>query len=1141
MEIRGPKIEIRRKPVANAWKPPNNTGTPATVETETTSKPVTFAQAPPAKEHVSLYFSRTFLVGMATISVFMVLCLEILNLFSVRNRGIVAVEEENHYLWTYGPTFILTLFVALWGQLEHRAKHLMPWLAMMNEPAEAEHGILLDYITPLTMGSLVESVRRKHFLVTLTILGSLLLRALVIVSTGLLAVRQQTLVREANVTILDQFNMTRHSVAAQSIDLSTYDTGITVEALVVVFQPNLVDCIGHWWTFPTADIRRNHTITTMTSEKEVALLEQFCMVSVYGMPPRRVLIGENKITRFSNDYKTVYAIKRCKEVEIEGEDPWRIFVSLRGDLFDNTTAFSTLKCHPTYTLTRRMVRYEATPENAGTIVSVSSSVIEELRLRETPANITQNILDAMTKIMQRLGSFRGREDSFYRLMNYTDPQPALHDVRNLTHFMGSWQRTFKMAAVQVAKSIETERTNSTVAGSLSYVRNRLVVEQVALRAMESLLIVLAIISLAFCFFPFASLPTRSGFIITLASILSRSPQLFRALSGTGAMGKATLRTRLSTFRFYLVKDPSSSQVAIALQPKKTSVFQRIRTKESPSCPTNMKWWKPTGSGSVYKHSLIAITMGIVSALEGLLQHSLRNQGLASVSTEDYSRYAWLFLPTITIAIIALAYSTVDVTYRLLHPFQQLQQAKGPNIQAMRYDPLGKLTATAFVRALRARHFALAAAMFTSLLGPMLTIAASGLFTPSLASTEQTAHVEIDSWFNISSGYFNTSLYDRPFDSEITAVPDVALNQAIVFNRLAFPPGTYEGLTFPKMRLVSPTRSGKSKDGDDASLNQTTLVARVPAVRSQMNCSVLVSAENLTCNLTLNPDTFLLAHETFLSQSNGYFALTMNGWYTYPNATTGEEEVSGAYNPFSVCGDVLQHIFTAVGHRTGQLVDHVRIMHCMPYLEVVDVEASFTLPELAHSSDAARRPRIIEEIRMPPLGDLRSDQYETLDVNVDQFHVAVFDGKGGRPIEQLATPDATPEMIERMNWIHSVLLAQGLNEHYRSHAPGPGSPVNDHISAANGSLVDKSPVRLMQSAISTRILEGLLLAMLMCSVVVSCLSGPADILPKNPGSIASRMSLLADSTILRHIADMAEDSSSKQTREEFKETDSGHLD
>lgn len=55
--------------------------------------------------HVSQYFSRTFLVGMATIFVIMILALEILNMFSQRNQGIVAVDENNHYLWTYGPTF----------------------------------------------------------------------------------------------------------------------------------------------------------------------------------------------------------------------------------------------------------------------------------------------------------------------------------------------------------------------------------------------------------------------------------------------------------------------------------------------------------------------------------------------------------------------------------------------------------------------------------------------------------------------------------------------------------------------------------------------------------------------------------------------------------------------------------------------------------------------------------------------------------------------------------------------------------------------------------------------------------------------------------------------------------------------------
>lgn len=122
---------------------------------------------------------------------------------------------------------VLTLFVALWGQLEHRAKHLMPWLAMMNGPVEAREGILLDYITPLTISSLYHSAKRKHFLVTLAILGGLTLRFLVIVSTGLLSVVQQTMVREVNVTTIDRFNLTKEWDRGSPLDPGLTIWGIT--------------------------------------------------------------------------------------------------------------------------------------------------------------------------------------------------------------------------------------------------------------------------------------------------------------------------------------------------------------------------------------------------------------------------------------------------------------------------------------------------------------------------------------------------------------------------------------------------------------------------------------------------------------------------------------------------------------------------------------------------------------------------------------------------------------------------------------------------------------------------------------------------------------------------------------------------
>ncbi|OLN83449.1 hypothetical protein CCHL11_03050 [Colletotrichum chlorophyti] len=80
---------------------------------------------------------------------------------------------------------------------------------------------------------------------------------------------------------------------------------------------------------------------------------------------------------------------------------------------------------------------------------------------------------------------------------------------------------------------------------------------------------------------------------------------------------------------------------------------------------------------------MATSPAVIATLEVLLQHSLRNKGIADVSTEGYVKYGWLFVPTIAMAALALAYNAVDTTNRLLPPFQQLQRAQEANVVAMK--------------------------------------------------------------------------------------------------------------------------------------------------------------------------------------------------------------------------------------------------------------------------------------------------------------------------------------------------------------------------------------------------------------------------------------------------------------------------
>lgn len=60
---------------------------------------------------------------------------------------------------------------------------------MSNGYAEANGSILLDYLSPLLFISFLTALKRRHFLVTFTIIGFVLIKVLIILSTGLLVLQ----------------------------------------------------------------------------------------------------------------------------------------------------------------------------------------------------------------------------------------------------------------------------------------------------------------------------------------------------------------------------------------------------------------------------------------------------------------------------------------------------------------------------------------------------------------------------------------------------------------------------------------------------------------------------------------------------------------------------------------------------------------------------------------------------------------------------------------------------------------------------------------------------------------------------------------------------------------------------------------
>ncbi|KAI9148834.1 hypothetical protein HJFPF1_10876 [Paramyrothecium foliicola] len=133
-----------------------------------------------------LWTSRLFLVFLAVIFSLMMATTVSLLLFSKKYNGIASQKQKNYYAWRYGPTAVLVFVNALWRQVDYATKALMPWRELQSGSASVEKTLLLDYINLWPPTGLWKSVKNRHWAVTLTMCGQLLILAVIGISTILL-------------------------------------------------------------------------------------------------------------------------------------------------------------------------------------------------------------------------------------------------------------------------------------------------------------------------------------------------------------------------------------------------------------------------------------------------------------------------------------------------------------------------------------------------------------------------------------------------------------------------------------------------------------------------------------------------------------------------------------------------------------------------------------------------------------------------------------------------------------------------------------------------------------------------------------------------------------------------------------------
>ena len=238
----------------------------------------------------------------------------------------------------------------------------------------------------------------------------------------------------------------------------------------------------------------------------------------------------------------------------------------------------------------------------------------------------------------------------------------------------------------------------------------------------------------------------------------------------------------------------------------------------------------------------------------------------------------------------------------------------------------------------------------------------------------------------------------------------------------------------------------------------------------------------------------------------------------------------------------------VGSMTDDAVEDYTWFFCTTDVESLDTQTTFTLPDhsiskvqINETSAKSVKSKLEIDLNANPSGGETHTHYVNVTgpntalsgrnlaldpngyltfynlssgQNYDNFFSALVFGRDGVPANEMIGPTNVPRLFSAVQHLWRVYLAQQfrISEFVLSADPSdiersaPQQPLN-------ATLMDSDAYRLKQSEVSTRILQGLLAALSICSIITFLLVDTSALLPYNPCNIAAMASLLAGSEML----------------------------
>ncbi|EXJ68548.1 uncharacterized protein A1O5_08341 [Cladophialophora psammophila CBS 110553] len=1073
-----------------------------------------------------LFLGNWILIAFALFFAAVIAALQVVYTVSQNNHGIATSSDSDHYLWTYGPTAVFVVVTVLWRQVDYAAKSIQPWAEMAKGPQRAENSLLLDYVTPLQVSSLWKSVRHGHFAVSSSIVVFLLIKVITVLSTGMFSLQSvQKNEVPTSMALNNTFDGTRFHDAGSVDSRAAYvayghkaynislPVGTTDQYAVQSFYPGDEFVNGSLTYSATVDVFNANLScesgalehTTAFNELSTAPIAAYYNTSVtfpgcqifnaYLDAPDWFYMQNDTTHRFG--YRASFQNVTCSNLPLDDPTRYRYMIAAtysEGFSQDNNTLLnsSNIVCVPSYSVQSARV----TLDTQGNVKSVNLTGKPRGLNDLSAVNIADGVL-ATTQQASTIStstSYDVASDVFTTMMQQDTVNFKAEDLLDTTYLNTTANRIYGQIAAQLANiyllSDSFKNAAPVIDGTISKDENRLTARQIPIRIMQAVAAVMILLIVVILFVrPRGVVPRSVDSIAAVAAILARSPALEARLRGTGHQSLDELRETLAPHRFMTATGYEDGARTFSIR-MVTQVQSGLHgsSDRGISVPHNIKWTRPFILRRIGMSLTILASIAAIIALEILLSQSQAHDGLGTVNDDSATRYSWLYVPVLIFLLLATLFNIMDFEIEFTESFHALAKADCEAKSSMLWYPLRHISLHATYNGLRHGRFALTAASVSAVLAPLLTIIVSGLFTTKATAQGIAVHANALDWFN------TTTLADTS-----TNVPLL-----VIEGNMSYPQWTYSELAVPQLSLVGDDADQLLRQGGALSVN-------TPAVRGAVACNVVpkdrimdttISIGQLSSNIS-TPD--LCGNTGSIGEGNTWLF----------NSMEVPVNTSGYFGSNLVLGflDACPTLALYYGHVTDNKIDHFIPVLCSQYLERVQANVTFGLPDFSISIDPVVHPNSAVNFSrfytgFPALQVLNvSSTADRLD---NTFNAMVY-GKDGTPTNELLDEST---LIASYTHLYRQYMAQVVNSFLRADFSTLSNNATETVvNPLQASYINPRHFRLVQSPLSTHLLVGVVGALLICALVVFITIDMRNVLPKPVGSIAAVASLLAGSRIV----------------------------